>query len=134
MRPSAMKLTVWLPAAVLLEEEVVRIKAEAENGWFGLLPRHIDFATALAPGVMKFQRQGEPEEFLAVDHGILVKCGAQVSISTRNAIRGTDLAKLQKDVEQQFVERAEKEKAARALEAKLEADLVRNLLEVQKHA
>ena len=67
-----------------------RIKAEAENGWFGLLPKHIDFVTALVPGVMTFQPGGRPEEYLAIDHGILVKCGPEVSVSTRNAVRGTE--------------------------------------------
>lgn len=129
-----MKLKVWLPTEVLLEEEVSRIKAEAENGWFGLLPRHVDFVTALKPGVMTFEPSGKPEEYLAIDHGILVKSGAEVSVSTRNATRGTDLSQLKQAVEKQFMEREEKEKAARALEAKLEADLVRNLLEVEKHA
>lgn len=129
-----MRLKVWLPAEVLLEEEVSRIKAEAENGWFGLLPKHIDFVTALVPGVMTFSPCGKPEEYLAIDRGILVKCGPDVSVSTRNAIRGTDFSKLQAAVEGQFLERAEREKAARALEAKLEADLVRGLLEAEKHA
>jgi F-type H+-transporting ATPase subunit epsilon len=77
-----MKLTVWLPSEILFEEQVERIKAEAENGWFGLLPRHIDFVTALVPGVMTFQPAGKPEEYLAIDHGILVKCGADVSVSS----------------------------------------------------
>jgi F-type H+-transporting ATPase subunit epsilon len=128
-----MKLKVWLPTEVLLEEEVTRIKAEAENGWFGLLPKHIDCVTALVPGVMTFEPCGKPEEYLAIDRGILVKCGQAVSVSTRNAIRGTDLAQLTKDAERQFLERAGRERAARALEAKLEADLVRGLLEVEKH-
>ncbi len=132
MKISAMKFKVRLPAEVLLEEDVQRIKAEAENGWFELLPKHIDFVTALVPGVLTFEPSGKPEQYLAVDHGILVKCGAEVSVSTRNAIRGTNLTQLRKDVELQFIERAEKEKAARALEAKLEADLVRGLLEVEK--
>ena len=129
-----MKLKVWLPSEVLFEEEVSRIKAEAENGWFGLLPKHVDFVTALTPGVMTFEPCGKPDEYLAIDHAILVKCGQQVSVSARNAIRGTDLPQLRKDVELQFIERAEREKAARALESKLEADLVRGLLEVEKHA
>jgi F-type H+-transporting ATPase subunit epsilon len=129
-----MTLKVWLPTEVLLEEEVIRIKAEAENGWFGLLPRHVDFVTALKPGVMTFEPIGKPEEYLAIDHGILVKCGPEVSVSTRNATRGKNLSTLKQQVERQFTEREEKEKAARALEAKLEADLVRGLLEVEKHA
>jgi F-type H+-transporting ATPase subunit epsilon len=131
-RGKAMKLTVWLPAEILFEEEVTRMRAEAENGWFGLLPKHIDFVTSLVPGVMTFQPRGKPEEYLAVDHGILVKCGAHVSVSTRQAVRGSNLAHLKQEVERQFLARQEREKAARALEAKLEADLVRQLLQVEK--
>lgn len=129
-----MKLTVWLPSEMLLEEEVDRIKAEAVDGWFGMLPKHIDFVTALVPGVMTFQPCGKPEEYLAVDHGILVKCGPNVSLSTRNAVRGTNLEYLKTAVEEQFRLREEREKAARAYEAKLEADLVRHLMEAERRA
>ncbi len=94
-----MKLTVWLPTQVLLDEEVTRIRAEAQNGWFGMLPKHIDFVTALVPGVLAFERPGQPEEYLAVDRGILVKCGPDVKISTRNAVRGANLEHLQAEVE-----------------------------------
>jgi F-type H+-transporting ATPase subunit epsilon len=128
-----MKLVVRLPAEILMEEDVERIKAEAENGWFGMLPHHIDFVTALVPGVMMFRPLGKADEYLAVDHGILVKCGAEVSVSTRNAVRGTSLEHLKQQVEVQFRAREEREKAARAYEAKLEADLVRHLLEAEKN-
>jgi len=128
-----MKLTVWLPSEVLLEEQVVRIKAEAENGWFGILPKHIDFVTSLVPGVLTFEPDGKPEEYLAVDHGILVKCGPDVKVSTRHAVRGADLEQLKQRVEKQFREREELERKARALEAKLESDLVRRLLEAEKN-
>lgn len=129
-----MKLTVLLPSEVLLDEEVVRIKAEAENGWFGILPKHVDTVTALVPSVLVFERPGHPEEYLAVDHGILVKCGPEVRVSTRNAVRGTSLEQLKQEVEKKFRERAEMERKARAFEAKLETDLVRRLLEEEKRA
>ena len=130
----SMTLKVRLPYEVLFEEEVSRIRAEAENGWFGLLPKHIDFVTALVPGVMTFQPCGKPEEYVAVDHGVLVKCGAEVSVSTRQAVRGKSLPELKQQVERQFLAVKERERAARALETKLEADLVRRLLEAEKHA
>ncbi|HEY6972646.1 MAG TPA: F0F1 ATP synthase subunit epsilon [Candidatus Angelobacter sp.] len=129
-----MRLTVWLPAEILLQEEVMRIKAEAENGWFGLLPHHVDFVTALVPGVLLFEPVGKPEEYLAIDHGILVKCGAEVSISTRSGVRGTSLEQLRADVARQFVAIEEREKKALAHELKLEADLVRGLMELAKNA
>jgi len=129
----SMTLKVRLPSEVLFEEEVSRIRAEAENGWFGLLPKHIDFVTALVPGVMTFQPCGKAEEYLALDRGVLVKCGAEVSVSTRQAVRGKSLPELKQQVERQFLAQRERERAARALESKLEADLVRRLLEAEKH-
>ena len=129
-----MKLKVWIPTEVLVEEEVTKIKAEAENGWFCILPRHIDFVTSLAPGVLTFELPGKGTEYLAIDHGILVKCGPEVSVSTRSAVRGADLGSLQKAVEKQFRLIEEKEKATRAFEAKLEADLVRQLIQAEKYA
>jgi F-type H+-transporting ATPase subunit epsilon len=128
-----MRLKVRLPAEVLFEEDVTRIRAEAPNGWFGLLPKHIDFVAALVPGVLTFDPCGRPREYLATDQGILVKCGREVSVSTHNAVRGSSLAQLKNEVELQFLAQREREKAGRAFEAKLEADLVRRLLEMETH-
>jgi F-type H+-transporting ATPase subunit epsilon len=128
-----MRLTVWLPTEILMQEEVSRIKAEAQNGWFGLLPKHIDFVTALVPGILAFVPVGGSEEYLAIDHGILVKCGPEVSVSTRAAIRGASLERLKLRVESQFEAEEEKERKTRGVEVKLEADLVRGLLELEKN-
>ncbi len=129
-----MKLSVWLPNEVLLSEEVKKVRAEAENGWFCVLPRHVDFVTALVPGILTFEPAGRPPEYLAIDRGILVKCGGQVHVSTRHAARGAELGTLKETVEKHFRGLREKEQAARKFEAKLEAELVRQLLEVEKHA
>jgi F-type H+-transporting ATPase subunit epsilon len=128
-----MRLKVWVPTEVLLDEEVTKVKAEAENGWFCILPRHIDFVTALVPGILSFVAPGRPTQYLAIDHGILVKCGPEVSVSTRNAVRGTDLATLQETVAEHFRVLREKEQTARLFEAKLEADLVRQLVQVERY-
>lgn len=129
-----MKLTVRVPTEILFTEEVTRIKAEAPNGWFGILPKHVDYVTALVPGVLTFVSAKGKEEYLAIDQGILVKCGPEVSVSTRAAVRGTNLEQLKHDVARQFEAESEREKKNLAFEAKLEADLVRGLLELEKHA
>lgn len=129
-----MKLKVSVPNDVRFDEEVTRIKAEAEDGWFGILPKHIDFVTALVPGVLSFDLPGGETEYLAIDHGVLVKCGLEVCVSTRAAIRGGDLGNLREAVEKQFVAAHEKERTTRELEAKLETDLVRGLVELEKYA
>ncbi len=129
-----MKLQIWVPTEILLVEQVVKVKAEAESGWFCVLPRHVDFVTSLVPGILTFVCPGGGPEYVAIDHGIMVKCGPDVSVSTRNAIRGGDLGELRNTVEAHFRKVKEKEQAAAAFEAKLEAELVRQLLEVEKRA
>ena len=129
-----MRLKVWVPTEVSLDEEVTKVKAEAENGWFTILPRHIDFVTALVPGVLSYQPPGQPVKYLAIDRGILVKCGPEVAVSTRNVVRGDELATLHEAVARQFRVAREKEQRTRLFEAKLEADLVRQLVKLEKHA
>jgi F-type H+-transporting ATPase subunit epsilon len=124
-------LKVLLPAEVLIDREVDKIAAEAENGAFSLLPRHIDFVAALAPGLLSYGSKGR-ESFLAVDGGILVKCGQNVLVSTRNAVEGGELGELERIVAEKFNVLDDKEKTARSAIAKIEAGFIRRFLEVQK--
>lgn len=129
-----MTLKIWAPAELAVSEEVAKVKAEAENGWFCVLPRHVDFVTSLVPGILIFETPGGETGYVAVDQGVLVKCGAEVTVSSRNAARGASLGALRDTVESHFRGLREKEQAARLFEAKLEAELVRQLLEVEKYA
>lgn len=129
-----MNLKVWAPAELVLNEEVAKVKAEAETGWFCVLPRHVDFVTALVPGILIYQTPAGQDGYLAVDEGILVKCGSEVSVSVRDAARGASLGALRDTVESHFHGQHDKDRAARVFEAKLEAELVRQLLSVEKEA
>jgi F-type H+-transporting ATPase subunit epsilon len=127
-----MKLKVLLPTEILVEEPVVKVTAEAQNGSFTLLPRHIDFVAALVPGLLYYVTEDDREEFVAVDEGILVKCGSDVLVSTREAAMGPDLGKLREMIDRQFLALDEHEKIARSAFARLEADIVRRFLELEK--
>ncbi len=129
-----MHLKVLLPTQVLVDDPVARIVAEAENGAFGLLPRHIDFAAALVPGVLIYDPGAGEERYLGVDEGILVKCAGEVLVSTRNAIPGEDLETLRRTVHDRFLELDEREKSARSALARLEAGVVRRFIELRGHA
>jgi F-type H+-transporting ATPase subunit epsilon len=118
------KLKIILPWKVLLEQEVAKVVAEAQNGSFCLLPRHIDFVASLVPGVLAFTPAEGGEEFLAVDEGTLVKCGPEVLVSTRNAVRGPALGELRKAVEEQFGTLTQREEQARSALNRLEASMV----------
>jgi F-type H+-transporting ATPase subunit epsilon len=127
-----MRLKVLLPSEILIDEETNKVCAEAENGSFCMLPRHIDFVAALVPGLLSFVNEEGREEFLAVDEGILVKCGPEVMVSCRDAVIGPDLGELRRTIEQHFQEFSEHEKVARAAFARLEADLVRRFIELEQ--
>lgn len=127
-----MHLKVLLPARVLVDENVESIVAEAENGAFGLLPRHIDFLASLKPGVLTFQTSGGVEGFVGHDLGILVKRGAEVLVSTQKAVVGTDLAALRGTIEREFKALDERERTARAALARLEAGMVRRFMELEE--
>jgi F-type H+-transporting ATPase subunit epsilon len=130
-----MRLTVLLPTEILVDEEVAKVVAEAQNGSFCLLPRHIDFVAALVPGLLSFVNTSDgAEEFLAVDEGLLVKCGPQVLVSTRQAVRGGELGLLRETVEKTFKVLTDQEKRARTALANLEANFIRRFIKLEEYA
>lgn len=124
-----MKLKVLTPIKVLIDRPVTKVIAEAENGHFCLLPNHVDFVAALVPGILSFTTDGE-EIFVAVDEGILVKCGTEVLVSTRNAVEGKNLENLKQTVVEQFQMLDEQEKLTRSALAKFEVSMMRHFREL----
>ena len=127
-----MRLKILLPTEVLVDVKVGKIVAEAENGFFCLLPRHIDFVAMLVPGILYYVPESGEERFVAIDEGTLVKCGDEVLVSVTNATPGIDLATLQTIVAESFRELDEDERRARSALARLEAGAMRRFLEMEK--
>jgi F-type H+-transporting ATPase subunit epsilon len=126
-----MRLKVLLPSRVLVEEEVVKVLAEAENGWFCLLRRHADVVTALVPGLLVFTTREGAERLVALDHGTLVTVGDEVLVSAWRGVAGEDLATLRGVVEREFLALDDRERAARSALARLEAGVVRRFMELE---
>ena len=126
-----MKLRILLPNRVFVAADVDKVVAEAPNGSFCLLPRHIDYATSLVPGLLSYLRSDDGEEvFVAIDRGMLVKAGRDVQVSIRRAAQSDDLDELQHTVEHEFRTHSEHEKRAQGALARLEATFVRRFLEL----
>jgi F-type H+-transporting ATPase subunit epsilon len=120
-----MNLKVLLPFRIFVEKtDVSRIVAETGAGSFGILPHRLDCVAALMPGILEFESSAEGVVYVAVDEGVLVKSGADVLISVRNAISGTDLDKLHAAVEREFLNLDEQERDARVVLAKLESGFI----------
>jgi F-type H+-transporting ATPase subunit epsilon len=132
MPPTLMSLNVLLPFEIFAQEtRVSRVVAETPAGSFGLLPHRLDCVAALVPGILTYETEAEGEVYIAVDQGVLVKAGQEVLVSTRRALRGTDLGRLRDSVEREFMALDESEKSLRSVVAKLEAGFLRRLASLQ---
>jgi F-type H+-transporting ATPase subunit epsilon len=127
-----MNLKVLLPYQIYADKTgVLRIVAESRAGSFGLLPHRLDCVAALTPGILIYDTESDGEVFVAVDEGVLVKTGADVLVSVRRALGGTDLGKLRAAVEKEFLTLDEREQNVRTVMAKLETGLLRRLVTFQ---
>ena len=126
-----MNLRIFLPEKIVIDQEVTKVVAEAEDGSFGILPKHIDFVAALIPGIFSFEGK-EGEVFLGIDEGILVKCGSDVWVSTRKAVLGKNLGELKETVEHEFRSLDDRERKTRSILAKLEADFTKRFMKMQE--
>ncbi|MFW6154498.1 MAG: F0F1 ATP synthase subunit epsilon [Planctomycetota bacterium] len=125
-----MQLQVLLPTRVEVDEEVAAVTAEGAEGSFTLLERHVDLVSALGPGLLSFRTTGGDETFLAVDVGVLVKCGGDVRVSTSRAVRGA-LGELRQAVEADFRRLSEHQQQARTASEKIQADFIRRFIELE---
>jgi F-type H+-transporting ATPase subunit epsilon len=127
-----LQLRVLLPTRELINVIVSKIVADAVNGSFCLLPRHIDFVTALVPGVLTYNDIQSHEHFVGIDEGILVKCGQDVSVSTVNGVLGDSLGELRDQMKAHFAVLSEQERRSRAALARLEASTLRGFWDTRE--
>ena len=125
-----MQVKILLPSTVFLDQVAKKLVAEGQNGFFCLLPRHIDYTNALVPGILTLEHLDGQIAYYAVSEGILVKIGRQVLLSVRDAVRGETLEDLKKAVDSQFLQLIRQEQASRTALKKLEADTIRRFMEL----
>ena len=123
-----MHLKVLLPFGVFAEHaDVARIVVETRAGSCGLLPRRLDCVAALIPGILVYQCEAQPEVYVAVDEGVLVKTGQEVLISVRRAFGGTDLSQLRAAMAREFLELDAQERGLRSSLVKIESGIISRL-------
>jgi F-type H+-transporting ATPase subunit epsilon len=121
-----MHLQVLLPSKIFGSfQQVQSIVLETPEGAFGLLPKRRDCVASLEPGILTYTVQGQEARYLAVDAGVVIKSGQQVSVSVRNAYAGKDLAHLKQLVQSEFVTLDEQDREVRDVLARLESGFMR---------
>jgi F-type H+-transporting ATPase subunit epsilon len=127
-----MNLKILLPFEVFAEKaNVLRIIADTTDGSYGLLPHRLDCVAALVPGILTYEAEDSGPVYVGIDQGVLVKAGAQVTVSVRRAIGGTDLQQLKEAVERNFLKLDEQERNVRTAVAKMESGLMGRLAEFE---
>jgi F-type H+-transporting ATPase subunit epsilon len=122
------------PTEVAVAEPARKVVGEAANGSFCVLPRHLDFATSLTTGILRFENEAGEEEHLAIDKGTLVKYGSSVLVTARRVLRGAPLGRLREKLEKELSRIEDQRRKSQSAVARLEASLVRRFLEIQRHA
>ena len=127
-----MNLRILLPFGIFAEKaNVWRVVADTTNGSYGLLPHRLDCVAALVPGILTYEAKDGGTAYVGIDQGVLVKAGAQVTVSVRRAIGGSDLGQLNNAVERDFLKLDEQERNVRTAVAKMESGLMGRLAEFE---
>jgi F-type H+-transporting ATPase subunit epsilon len=125
-----MKIFLIMPHRVKPIPDTHKIIAEGIDGYFCILPRHIDFVSALVPGILIYTVGEDEDKYIALDSGVLVKQGHLVRISTFNATMGQELDELREVVETEFKQMDERERQTRSLLYKMETETLKSFAEL----
>ena len=123
-----MRLKLILPYKTILDKEVEKITAPGSNGEFQILPKHIDGTWTLSSGILTIET--DKKSYYAINAGVVVKQGDIVYLSTFQAIPGDSLRDLSKTVKENLEVLDEREKKAREVLLRLEADTIRRFMEI----
>jgi F-type H+-transporting ATPase subunit epsilon len=96
-----MRFTVLTPTGAALQEDADEVIAPLSDGWIGVLQGHTPFVSRLMRGHVVF-RFGEHARIVATIGGLLRVDGASVTVLTGAAVPDTDLAALERDMEEQI--------------------------------
>lgn len=128
-----MRLIIAQPDQTLFDRSVLKVVYEAEDGYRGILSRHIDVLTSLTPGILIAVADEEKrrEYLFAVDLGLVVKQEHTIYVATRRGVQGADLASLRQTVENTYRNLNEREARSRGALRLLEGDFLRQFAEME---
>ncbi len=124
-----MRLLISDPTRVVVDTDVVSVRAEDDTGCFGILPGHADLLTVLIPSVVAWRGPDGGTRWCAVRRGVLtVRGGDEIAIATRQAQPGDNLDVLEHEVLAQYRAEADAERVARVAATRLHMQAIRRIV------
>ena len=120
-----MQLTVCSTLGTVLQIKVLKVTFETLNGFYTLMPKHVDFVAAMNPNIVRYTDENNTESYVACHRGIVVKKGQNVTMSVQNAMLSQSLENLTGVIQNDFKENEERRKELNLAMARLELSLVR---------
>lgn len=126
-----MRLKVFTPVGVILNQEVLSVDFQAIDGFWTILPKHVDMVSALRPCVVQYINADGQKNYIACNKGVLVKQGQVISLSTNLAILNDSLETLTQTIKINFKEMEEERKEMNVALSQLELGLTKGLLKLK---
>ena len=126
-----MRIKLIVPNQTLLDEKTDKVSAPGREGYFQILPRHIDATWSLKAGILTVYQDGH-ERYFAVNEGFLVKRGDQVHVACLQALEGESLERLERNLRETFLRVDDMERKAREVLVKMEVDAMKRFVELEK--
>lgn len=126
----SMRLELVIPGRVVLDlPAITTLVVPTSQGSHGIRPRRLDCVMAIVPGLASYELPDGKRVVFAVDEGILVKAGQQVTCTVRHAVLAGETADLKRTFEAELQAASKREREVRHALARLESSFIRRLSE-----
>ena len=127
-----MKLRVFTPTDVVLEEDVAHVTLEDPTGSLGVRPGHAPLVTPLVQGILIARDEEGAERYLALNRGVALVNRDRVDVVSRQAVESDDLAHLEQNVLAEFEQEENEDRSNFVAFEKMRLSFMRRLLELEK--
>ena len=129
-----MRLRIITPLSVVVDEDILSLRAEDASGAFGVLSGHAPFVTSLAISIVSWRvaeavASAKEERFCALRGGVMtIGKASHIDIATREAILGEDLGTLDAEVLARFQSDADDERTQHTEAMRLQFNAIRQMV------
>lgn len=125
-----MRLKIVTPMKIEVDTLIDKVDFEALDGFYTLLPKHIDFVNSLKQTIVEYKANNKTY-YVACDKGIVVKKSDEVTISTSLAIQDDNLENLKKTISYDFKQMEQERKELMVSMSRLELGLTKGLISLK---